>query len=128
MPGAKKQNRKKARGRSDSTTDETERLINAIRERLSIYDMGSIEHRDTTRKEAPWKPSESSVVSRPVSHASLAVQKTTECIDTIFEGTLQQSARRSHWGQSEYIRHLFLGSDLPFLPCLVCCSRVPVLV
>ncbi|KAG0425377.1 hypothetical protein HPB47_027435 [Ixodes persulcatus] len=42
---------KMARGGSDLTTDEAEELIEAIKERPSIYDMGSIEYRDSIRKE-----------------------------------------------------------------------------
>ncbi|KAG0417525.1 hypothetical protein HPB47_005534 [Ixodes persulcatus] len=42
---------KMARGGSDLTTDEAEKLIEAIKERPSIYDMGSIEYRDSVRKE-----------------------------------------------------------------------------
>ncbi|XP_040063024.1 uncharacterized protein LOC115318604 [Ixodes scapularis] len=40
---------------SDLTTDEVERLIEAVRERECLYDVGSLEYRDSKRKKNAWE-------------------------------------------------------------------------
>ncbi|XP_042145249.1 uncharacterized protein LOC121835300 [Ixodes scapularis] len=40
---------------SDLTTDEVERLIEAVRERQCLYDVGSLEYRDSKRKKNAWE-------------------------------------------------------------------------
>ncbi|KAM7309814.1 uncharacterized protein ISCGN_006799 [Ixodes scapularis] len=40
---------------SDLTTDEVERLIEAVRERECLYDVGPLDYRDSKRKKNAWE-------------------------------------------------------------------------